>query len=29
MYPICQCHLGDFTQFAKVAYAALQQNNAN
>jgi len=27
VYSICQHHLGDFTQFAKVSYAALQKNN--
>jgi len=29
MHAICQHHLGDFTQFAKVAYAALQKNNGH
>jgi len=29
MYAICQYHLGDFTQFAKVVYATLQKDNGH
>ncbi len=29
MYVICKYHLDDFSQFARVVYAALQQNHGN